>query len=196
MSKVLITEDQLNLIVEDQLNEQIAYHGTNKKFNTFSLDYIGQGEGIAVHGYGIYLTSNPDVAKHYADRLSLNKEQYVYTVDIKRTNFIPWEGTIDSQFAEEILAELIEKDGINIDDLKDSLGLSEGYYGDYSLFSNFYDFIQYDLGGVENVSKFFNELGYDGIIFESKEAGFQVNNYVVFNADNIRIIEVNKIFVK
>jgi hypothetical protein len=47
----------------------IAYHGSPHKFDKFSLDKIGTGEGAQAYGHGLYLAEAPEVARTYsADR--------------------------------------------------------------------------------------------------------------------------------
>jgi len=50
----------------------IAYHGSPHKFDKFSLDKIGTGEGAQAYGHGLYLAENPGVATGYQERLSTN----------------------------------------------------------------------------------------------------------------------------
>lgn len=49
---------------------KIAYHGSPHKFDKFSLDKIGTGEGAQAYGHGLYLAETPEVAKEYAKNLS------------------------------------------------------------------------------------------------------------------------------
>ena len=42
-----------------------AWHGSPHKFNKFSTDKIGTGEGAQAYGHGLYLAESPDVAKSY-----------------------------------------------------------------------------------------------------------------------------------
>ena len=42
-----------------------AWHGTPHKFDSFSTDFVGSGEGSQVHGWGIYFALNKDVADSY-----------------------------------------------------------------------------------------------------------------------------------
>lgn len=56
---------------------QSVYHGTPHKFDEFSLDAIGTGEGNQAHGYGLYFAENKDVSdKIYRKRLSGDKVFY------------------------------------------------------------------------------------------------------------------------
>lgn len=43
----------------------IAYHGSPYKFDKFSLDKIGTGEGAQAYGHGLYLAESPEVARSY-----------------------------------------------------------------------------------------------------------------------------------
>ena len=44
-----------------------AWHGSPHKFDKFSLDKIGTGEGAQAYGHGLYLAESPEVAKSYQD---------------------------------------------------------------------------------------------------------------------------------
>jgi len=46
-----------------------AWHGSPHKFDKFSLDKIGTGEGAQAYGHGLYLAENPSVAREYQERL-------------------------------------------------------------------------------------------------------------------------------
>ncbi len=43
------------------------YHGSPHKFNKFSTDNIGSGEGNQSFGWGLYFTDNKRIGEHYAD---------------------------------------------------------------------------------------------------------------------------------
>ena len=49
-----------------------VYHGSPHKFNQFSMDSIGTGEGAQAYGYGLYFADSPDVARSYRDQLSVS----------------------------------------------------------------------------------------------------------------------------
>lgn len=55
--------------VAQKLNTQTAWHGSPYKFDRFSNEAIGTGEGAQAHGYGHYVAKNKNVAQGYADRL-------------------------------------------------------------------------------------------------------------------------------
>lgn len=47
-----------------------AWHGSPHRFDKFSLEHIGRGEGAQVYGHGLYFAESPHVAGHYAESLS------------------------------------------------------------------------------------------------------------------------------
>jgi hypothetical protein len=49
-----------------------AWHGSPHKFDKFSLDKIGTGEGAQAYGHGLYLAESPEVGKEYARVLTKN----------------------------------------------------------------------------------------------------------------------------
>lgn len=50
-----------------------AYHGTPHDFDSFSLDYMGTGEGAQSYGWGLYFAGKRGVAEYYRDSLSKRK---------------------------------------------------------------------------------------------------------------------------
>lgn len=50
--------------------QQAAWHGSPHKFERFSMQHIGSGEGAQVYGHGLYFAQNPEVAKFYRDTLT------------------------------------------------------------------------------------------------------------------------------
>lgn len=47
-----------------------AYHGTPHRFDKFSLEAIGTGEGAQAYGYGLYFAEKREIAEYYKDVLS------------------------------------------------------------------------------------------------------------------------------
>lgn len=47
-----------------------AYHGTPHKFEKFSLEHVGSGEGHQSYGHGLYFAGKKEVAAHYREALS------------------------------------------------------------------------------------------------------------------------------
>lgn len=51
-----------------------AFHGSPYKFDRFSMDQIGTGEGAQAYGHGLYFADEIDVAKSYQPRDRANEE--------------------------------------------------------------------------------------------------------------------------
>lgn len=49
---------------------QSAYHGSPHKFDEFSLDAIGTGEGAQAHGWGLYFAGDKNVSENYRKKLA------------------------------------------------------------------------------------------------------------------------------
>lgn len=49
---------------------QSAWHGTPHRFDEFSLDAIGTGEGAQAHGWGLYFAEDRKVSEGYKNRLT------------------------------------------------------------------------------------------------------------------------------
>lgn len=85
----------MKLVVEslEQLFEKqmTAYHGSPHRFDRFSTDYMGTGEGNQSYGWGLYFTDKENLAKHYAKSLGNGnlKQQY------KGKDVVP-QSTLDS----------------------------------------------------------------------------------------------------
>ena len=79
--------------LEDVKYYQSAYHGSPHKFDEFSLDAIGTGEGAQAHGWGLYFAENKDISEGYREKLSVDKTTYdgkpiPYIADIKNDMLI------------------------------------------------------------------------------------------------------------
>lgn len=66
---------------------QSAYHGTPHRFEEFSLDAIGTGEGVQAHGWGLYFAENKDVSEAYREALTKGGSFGDLIKDIKIGNF-------------------------------------------------------------------------------------------------------------
>jgi hypothetical protein len=89
-------------IVEKLTRESLTlYHGSPHKFDKFSTEHMGTGEGAQAFGWGLYFTELQDIAQHYAsinpdifnaDMAYITKYIYGYnynSFDIKRVSTMP-----------------------------------------------------------------------------------------------------------
>lgn len=62
---------------------QSAYHGSPYKFDQFTLDHIGKGEGHQAYGWGLYFAGDQGVARWYHEQLAKTTQAH-NTIDGKR----------------------------------------------------------------------------------------------------------------
>ena len=86
-SSDLISEGAASLIqklqqkLEDVKYYQSVYHGSPHKFDEFSLDAIGTGEGAQAHGWGLYFAEDKNISERYRRELTgetFENKKYYY----------------------------------------------------------------------------------------------------------------------
>lgn len=104
---------------ENALGIARGYHGTSGKFDQFSNEKIGSGEGNQSYGWGHYVSERPEVATTYRNRLTPGNGGNVYKVDILADpeKMLDWEKTLAEQ-PDNVKKAL---DGLP-QDLKDRIG--------------------------------------------------------------------------
>ena len=97
---------------------QTAYHGGPHRFDKFSLDAIGTGEGAQAFGWGLYFADRKGVAKSYRESLSGGETQVELIVRGSRYSEIPLDvrsragiGDIYSFAAGEMRKRLSDSEG-------------------------------------------------------------------------------------
>ena len=55
---------------------QSAYHGSPYKFDEFSTDFMGKGEGAQAHGWGLYFAADKNVSERYREKLTEHRYNY------------------------------------------------------------------------------------------------------------------------
>ena len=81
---------------------QSAYHGTPHKFDNFSTEHIGSGEGAQAHGWGLYFAENKEVSEEY--RKNLIEQNYIKNAKIngRKIEKIPFGGYAYSDTKENV----------------------------------------------------------------------------------------------
>lgn len=93
-NKVLIDINPINVNDSGTINEHVeymnsldddnntyfqsAYHGTPHKFDEFSTEHIGTGEGAQAHGWGLYFAGNKDISENYRRNLTQSVGDIIY----------------------------------------------------------------------------------------------------------------------
>lgn len=68
-------------INEDLARQVVAYHGSPHRFDRFSTDYIGTGEGAQAFGWGLYFADLENIAKNYATEVKKSPKYVEASVD-------------------------------------------------------------------------------------------------------------------
>ena len=81
---------------------QSAYHGTPHKFDNFSTEHIGSGEGAQAHGWGLYFAENKEVSEEY--RKNLIEQNYIKNAKVngRKIEKIPFGGYAYSDTKENV----------------------------------------------------------------------------------------------
>lgn len=107
--------------------QQTAWHGSPFRFDRFSTEHIGEGEGAQAYGWGLYFAGDKEVSEWYRRRLSKGDTGQLYRVDIPDDgNYLPWDKEMPVEQAEKVLAAMrkrgfsfpkeIRFDGVDITD--------------------------------------------------------------------------------
>ena len=73
----------------------VAYHGSPHKFDKFSMDKIGTGEGAQAYGHGLYFAENRGVAGSYRDQFAGVHPDYLPS---QRANVREWWSEAEALF--------------------------------------------------------------------------------------------------
>lgn len=69
---------------------QAVWHGSPHRFDAFSLDNIGTGEGAQAYGFGLYFAGDKEVARYYRERLTRLRGESVDDVKYKGKTDTEW----------------------------------------------------------------------------------------------------------
>lgn len=84
---------------------QPAYHGSGSRFDKFSTDFMGTGEGAQAFGWGLYFSSSRQIAEFYKNKLSSGPGGQLFKVDIPEDNeLMDWDTPLSEQ--PDVLAKI------------------------------------------------------------------------------------------
>ncbi|MDL2267207.1 hypothetical protein LJC46_04370 [Desulfovibrio sp. OttesenSCG-928-G15] len=69
---------------EGKVYFQSAYHGSPHRFDDFSLEHIGSGEGAQAYGWGLYFAGKKEIAEWYREKLAVDEDAYWANGDMYR----------------------------------------------------------------------------------------------------------------
>ena len=126
--------DELDALAKYGIRQRglIGYHGSPHKFDKFSHDMMGSGEGAQAYGWGTYIAENPKVAKSYAprgefhrasDSIDLAEADWDEAVDIIRKQDIDFREPYSGQSGVQYIEEFVSANKDKLDpDVADYLG--------------------------------------------------------------------------
>lgn len=186
--------------VSESLDELELYHGSPKQdsFDKFDIAYLSSGWGQQAYGYGFYLTNSIDAAKQYGgggymykvevpdgkylsyNSISMREKQYI------AKTFFKYYTTEDDYGKQAYPDEESRRDFWN-EECRYLLNCDDG--------GDMYGTIASLIGSDEQTSQFLHGLGYKGIKFpgDNGETGEKFMNYVIFDPDDIKILEKTKL---
>lgn len=177
-----------------------AWHGSPHKFDKFSLDKIGTGEGAQAYGHGAYLGEARAVGEEYMRKLA-GKENtgYLYKTDIPDeavARFLDWDKPL-SQDSPQAFKDAFNKLHETYPALKEQFFQA---FRDKRPGNHYYSLLNdYAKTGdlVKNqtfATNAMRDAGIPGIRYldgGSRSAGQGSSNFVAFDPEMIRILERN-----
>ena len=182
----------------EAIDELDLYHGTRADFNNFDFAYLSSGWGQQAHGYGFYLTDSYKVAQEYAI------DGQVMTVQVPDGKYLT-DKSISQKEKDKIAKVFFKYYTEENEDMRDSYPDAEtkqafwDYEVDYirrcSTGTFVYGTLASIMGSDKDVSNFLHDkLGYVGLRIRDiySDEHKVINTYVIFNANDIKILKKNK----
>lgn len=191
---ISLTKNKISRIIRETLEELELFHGTTADFDNFDEAYILTGWGEQSHGYGFYLTTAYDTAKAYSRggrviKVEVPNGKYLSYKSISYKEkqrianiFFKWY-TTEHEYGREAYPDEETRKEFWDDTVRTILDSMNG--------GDIYGNIAATLGDDKETSKFLNRIGYKGIKFSNvnTDTGERFWNYVIFNPDDIKILE-------
>lgn len=194
----LINNEKYHLT--ESVDELELYHGSPKQdsFDNFDIAYLSSGWGQQAYGYGFYLTNSIDAAKQYGGG------GYMYKVEVPDGKYLSYKSISEREkqyIARTFFKYYTTEDEYGKEAYPDDESRREFWNEECRYLLNcedggdMYGTIASLIGSDEETSKFFHRLGYKGIKFpgDNGETGEKFMNYVIFNPDDIKILEKTKL---
>jgi hypothetical protein len=176
---------------------QAAYHGSPHKFDKFSTEHIGSGEGNQGFGWGLYFTSSKDVAEYYRTGLKVDGTTgQTYKVDIPDEHqFLSRDSLLKDQpeaiqkgvraaFEELVSDPTVKQRMPGYRNFVPEFGKKE--WDDALNGQGVYDFIQTLTGSDKEASLLLKKHGVEGVKYKGER---DFTNFVVFDDSRIKIEE-------
>lgn len=181
---------------------QPGYHGTPHRFDEFSLDAIGTGEGAQAHGWGLYFAADKKISDDYRNRLRKGRERgQLFEVDLPENDVLLDEDLPLSEQPEPV-REALQKasDAMPDDEAEASMAeylyqvleedpdiTGEKLYDTLAALgtSDYDETLRVSSEGARAASLFLNSFGIKGITYNGGQDG---RCFVVFDDKAINIL--------
>ena len=194
MSKKIIKLSHKDLVgcIRESLSELDLYHGTKADFEKFDMAYLSTGWGAQAYGDGFYLSTSFECAKEYSQGVQ------VMTCRVPNGPYLSYmsvRSETKRKVAEAFFKYYTEENEYG----REAYGTCKRefwenecrYLLNASTGADLYGDIAAITGSHQETIKFLRRLGYIGLKFkgENTDTGEKFMNYVIFDADDIQIIE-------
>lgn len=178
------------VLQENGENEVMLYHGTPHQFDKFDLAYLSTGFGEQSHGYGVYLTTSKDTAKTYS------QGKFIYTVEVPDGKYLNNKKIRRSEslsIAKKFFKYYITEDEYGKEAYK---GIENEFWNEECKYiaecsdgTSVYGTIASLIGSDKRTSLFLDSIGYIGLMIYSDYSHDNFINYVIFDANKIKIVD-------
>lgn len=184
---------------EDRTGTMKTYHGSGAAFDRFDTSHMGEGQGEAMIGKGVYTSKSKKVARNYVDVAKNRTEDgkgHLYEVRIpidNGSNYLDYDKLYDAKEMAGISARLRDS-GVDIGDVFDRY-----FQGGVANGRDIYRVLSWNTPEDKDVNQVLNDAGYIGYRYSTrhdlsgKNKLFQEKSYVVFNPNNASIVNHEQI---
>lgn len=176
-------------VTNPDLRFQRVWHGTPHRFERFSMDAIGTGEGAQAYGWGLYFSGERAVADFYRKKLSNGEPGRIYAAEIPEDqHFLLWDAALSEQSAEVMQA--LRGAAIAPDEEVWPAWTGEQLYTSEVQARMVFDKLD-KATARRATSDALRALGVAGIQYldaDSRSVGAGSYNYVVFSEDSVEVV--------
>jgi len=188
-----VSKQFIDFVGDEQKLFSRAFHGTPHDIDKFLMEKIGTGEGAQAQGHGLYFADDKGVGQWYRDKLKEDGTKgNLYEVDLKpeQDQYLDWTKPLTEQ--SDYVKNAIINSGMGSYITDEMTG--NKFYNELSKFyavKNLDGWLIDKSDSQRRVSNELLEIGIRGNKYldsSSRKAGEGNYNYVIFNEDDVEII--------
>lgn len=185
------------------IRQQKVYHGSGADFDAFDFSHMGEGTGNKAFGWGGYVSESEGVGRMY-----VGEKAQLYLIEIpddNGSNYLHFEKPIGGDMVRKVKDALYQYIVSNDEEetysdnksryaLKADIEVIDANAKGGDVYGTVSDF----LGGDKQASEFLSSIGFVGISyntgFRSGETTDNTRNYVIFNENDLKIVDKIRFF--